>query len=361
MIKNSKIILVVFLSFISLTLSLIPALVSSYAYIFSKYLKSSRLTSLLSAIFLAVINSTKFLESDLLRYANDYNFGDFSFENIEKEPLYFLLKFLFTEFNIDFQHFVFFTSFFFYFLIFKCIEIICKKKFTLANSLILMVCFMPEVFSLSAHLIRQMMSISLFIYGITTSKKKYMFLSIFLHSSSLLFICLHYMIEFFKNPKKTILYIIFLVIISLLLIQLDIQFINYFIYRFQYFDFFASTEKLSNLYLYLCYVYPIIALIFLFVKKHSKEGKKIIELSIASALAVALLSQINDLLAYRIFYSFLILLIVVIAEVSKHFKYSVLLISFFVVINVVRFSVGFKNLTWEYNPIFKYLLNPFNL
>jgi len=189
-----------------------------------------KLLSVFLSIFLAFINSTKIKENDLIFYIDNYLLsGDLSLmEYITfngKEPAFFIFNYLFyhlTGGNVKLWIITF--SFLSYMLFFVAIIKFFKINQINTSQLVLALilgAFFPQLFSLSAHLIRQFIAGSIFMYfavnKIFYNKNKWwlIIIAVLTHSSSLLLFALVFFkfLGDFRN-HRTLNFILILSLIS---------------------------------------------------------------------------------------------------------------------------------------------------
>lgn len=168
------------------------------------------------AFFLAFINSTKVPKNDLLFHANQYiyakNMGLLEYlKYIEKEPIGYIFNYImYSITGGSVKLWVITFSFISYILFFSALKRFYLKieapLYLLVLSLVL-AAFFPQLFSLSAHLIRQFIASCIFMYfaidKIFFNKNKYwiVLLGILTHGSSLILYALVYF-KFLSNFKK---------------------------------------------------------------------------------------------------------------------------------------------------------------
>ncbi len=200
-----------------------------------------KLLCLFSAVFIGCINSTKIPENDLLMYEGLYdNAKDTPFLlyitmlSGGKEPLYLIINYvLYWILNGSFSLFVLVLSTIMYILLTSSVYLFGKalnlNKPVIATLIIIM-CFTPYIFVLSAHLLRQFFAASILIYVLVQwafYKKREWLLTIgmiFIHSSTVLFLPFLFFSFFQKAFSfKTIPYYI-MAIIALASVQLIAQF-----------------------------------------------------------------------------------------------------------------------------------------
>lgn len=146
-------------------------------------------------LLFSYLNYNKCLENDFNSYNNYYilaannSFYDF-FLSVRKEPLYFYLFWLSAKSNISFRLFTFISTLFVYFL-----GYIGLKKLTNHLLVILVFLLLPQVFSMSAHLMRQFAAGSLIYYALSLVKNdkkiasRLVYISsVLVHTTSVLFL-----------------------------------------------------------------------------------------------------------------------------------------------------------------------------
>lgn len=211
--------------------------------------------TIIIAFFFSIINMTKIPENDLLYHGQQYLLaGDFSYLiyllYIGKEPIYYTFNYIiYSISNGGIKVWIFSYSFISFYLFFKSINIFYRKNransYQIALALVL-AAFFPQLFSLSAHLIRQFIAASLFIY-FTVDKIFYknnkwwlLIAGIFTHTSILILFLLSYLPwlgDLKKHFSKNLLLIIALtsyqVISSIMLSYLGgiIPFVTYILKR----------------------------------------------------------------------------------------------------------------------------------
>ena len=203
-----------------------------------KRVKSLNPVIFILCIILSLINYTKSIDGDLVLYLTQFNMADkysyfeyliFSF----KDPVYYSFKYFFYNFvNSDFSLFLFSTTFISYWFLLKgVLNFASRFSIKIIDTLliILLTAFFPQVFSFSAHLIRQFLAISIGFYALSEfyskNHKKSIFLlllSILVHSSNLIFV-LFFLYEF--KVKKLIFYVIIFSVITGFLFSSKFMFI----------------------------------------------------------------------------------------------------------------------------------------
>ena len=189
------------------------------------------------SIFLALINTTKIPESDMLGYSFTYKLAhkeDFvSFiKTFNKEPVFYTQIFIFSNIGISFKGYIFIhtlISYIFYLnSIHKFQKAIPKSNLSAIFGIILGALFF-ELFSLSAHLVRQFLATSLLLYysveKLFYNKNKwwYLILALFVHTTTLLFVPF-----LFFSPLKSKLSITkgVTVIVSLLILIISVRIVS---------------------------------------------------------------------------------------------------------------------------------------
>ncbi len=170
----------------------------------------------LVSLYLGFINSTKIPESDLITYK--YQFLDAGTEpfikyifSYGKEPVFYAINYLVYHLTSgNFELYLIFLTFISYQFLFVSIYIYYRKIGSSDNLIlfsIALAALFPELFSLSAHLLRQFLATSLLIYYIVNLiflKKNYwpiLIISIFTHTTVLFFVPFIF-IPYFKAKIK---------------------------------------------------------------------------------------------------------------------------------------------------------------
>tara|TARA_B100000963_G_scaffold169373_1_gene147308 strand:+ start:46865 stop:48007 length:1143 start_codon:yes stop_codon:yes gene_type:complete len=193
----------------------------SFIFVIANYLRSKTLSNpffliLTVSIFLSLINSVKVVESDLVLYLRQFELSKeltylgYIFVNI-KDPFFYSFNYIFYNFiTTDFQFYIFSLSLLSYCFLLLSIFNFSKwigldYRFSLFSLLI--AALFPQIFSFSAHLLRQFFAMSVGFYALSIyfldDKKKIgiilLFISCLIHSSNLLFFSLLFL-SF--SPKK---------------------------------------------------------------------------------------------------------------------------------------------------------------
>lgn len=177
-------------------------------------------------LFVSILNVSKHIEGDLKNYLNLYKHAQNSnlFELLfflGKDPLYTTILYLSSnQLNIGFSFFIFIStlsSYFFFFLGYNeltKIDLIPKKNLIITSYTLI---FFPFVFSISGHLLRQFLAMSISFYGIccylsiSTLKTKTLVSSLssfLIHSSSAIYFFVLTPKVNFKKYFKLLKYII---------------------------------------------------------------------------------------------------------------------------------------------------------
>lgn len=334
-------------------------------------IKSTLLLRVLLSFVLASLNSTKHPESDLFNYKTSYiassfyNFDEL-LNSIYREPGYYISEFLFSQSGLDFSVFLFTISFMSYFFMFKSFDKFFYKESVLKKGLlVVLIAFIPEFFSLSAHLLRQFTATSFCLLAIASQKKKDIILNFFLgasfHSSALLIIALYLIskinlnfkhLSFFRLAKWTVL------TLTTIYLTFGLPFTNYILERVLTLDTFTTKVALSDKWKY--FIIGLL-LLLIFLHKHFKFNKTILKTTIFLGLTVVLLMPHIDLLAYRFFYLFIFLIPIFFIKILLNIKHGLAVIIVLCVLNVVRFSFNLNHGTWTYSTDLVFLFNPLSI
>ena len=361
-----------YLLFLLLSSFFLPPLLILFFIIFESIIKNKFLvTRVLLSSYLGFINTNKLLESDLLGYNISYENSSLSnILSIGKEPLYFFSEFIFSNLNLPFSGFLFFVTFSSYMLLYKASLNFCKKHKLLDSLfLILFITFFSNIFTLSAHLIRQFIAMSIIIYAISLENRKtsifLTFLSFLIHSSALLFIPI-----FFKSLDKKLTFkvLVYFFLGVFLLIQFinfvltllaDIPFFNYFYNRSTSgIDAFTTSESMGSF--SFIFLFLLISLNILNSLKHHRERNNFLFFNIISLFSIFIfvISFFNDLIAYRylqyliVYFPFVFFLFL-----SRFKNVQILFILKFGIIVFLCFYFFYKieNGVWNYGPV-EYLI-----
>lgn len=166
---------------------------------------SNRLVIFLLSFLLGIINAGKVIESDLILYSKQFELAsntsvvEYLILNF-KDPVYYFLNYVINNFVSDnFQIFIFLFSVISYSFLLSATHLFCKAMGLSSSQAIipiLITALSPQIFSFSAHLLRQFLAVSIGFYAtakyLFSSQKKVpillLFVSILAHSSNLVFI-----------------------------------------------------------------------------------------------------------------------------------------------------------------------------
>lgn len=211
----------------------------------------------LISIYLGLINATKIPESDLLLYYQHYfavdNFSLLQYLIIAgKEPVFYIFNYLmyYLTFGNIYAYLITITFIAYQFLfvaIFKFFKVLKVSNNIIVFS-VLLAAFFPQLFSLSAHLIRQFMAAAILVYAIVQKifyKKNvwlYLTIAIFTHSTALFFVPLLYLNALKSKIKLKaliailllliIFYAVFPLILDALISVTGTNFLTYILIRF---------------------------------------------------------------------------------------------------------------------------------
>jgi hypothetical protein len=190
--------------------------------------KYYRLLILFLAFFLSLVNITKIPENDLLFHGFNYLYAG-KYDLIEyilwigKEPFFYMFNYIFYHIsNGSFKLWVFTISFVSYYLLLIAVLKYCLyNRFSKGQMLMafMLASFFPQMFSLSAHLLRQFVASSVFVYFavdyIYYKKNKWWlpFMGMLIHFSSILIfpmVYLNFLGDFKKYKVLNIFLLVFL-------------------------------------------------------------------------------------------------------------------------------------------------------
>jgi len=184
------------------------------------------------AFFLGLINSMKLPESDLINYINTFhnssevNFFSFAFY-ANKEPLFYLFTKTvnYLSFDNEYIYVISFTILGYWILFYALWRVHNYYNLKRNNFFLAIVCafLFPNLFSLSAHLVRQFIASSfivLFLVNKFCYDRKsviYLIVAFLFHSTSLIFVICY--LPFFNNKlslKRSLFFLFFLSVFSVL-------------------------------------------------------------------------------------------------------------------------------------------------
>jgi hypothetical protein len=365
-----------YLLVISLIIIVIFPISLIFFIVIFEYLKINKyiLTRVLLSLYLGFINANKFLESDLLGYSISYEnsrlYGYMG--SISREPLYFIFELMFSNLYIPFSFFIFFITFLSYMVLYKAALNFSKDlRFIDSLFLILFITFFFNIFNLSAHLVRQFIAMTIFIYGISFQDRKKLiflsFLALLVHSSMVLFIPVVFFKTIYKKMslKSGIFLFIrigFMLIVGnyFIIILSNVPFLEYVIDRSVNNSETFTTNESIGLYGYV-FLFLSLFLNILNQFKNKNKGNNFLFYNIFLFLVIFILvvGSFNDLLAYRYLFYLYLFFPFLIFEFFKFFKkFNFLTFFKFFIIVFLVFSFYFKieNGVWKYGPIQDLLL-----
>jgi hypothetical protein len=190
------------------------------------------------SIYLGLINVTKVPESDLINYYEYFFLAeDFPFLTyillVGKEPVFFIYNYVIFYLTNGSIHFYILISTiiaytFFFSAILNFFQAI-KASQKVVLSAVIFAAFFPQLFSLSAHLIRQFMAASILLYALVQkifyqkTVWPYILLTTLIHSTSLLFVPLLYLNAL---RKKLNFKMVFMLMALLYIIPVTIGFVT---------------------------------------------------------------------------------------------------------------------------------------
>lgn len=291
---------IIFLSLFIYSISPFFSILIMALLIVSVQLKSDKIFLffiVLLSLYLGLINSTKVPESDLVGYydiyllAKNYSLYDYLLL-MNKEPFYFFLNYvlfyLFLGNKMLFMIGITMLSYCFYFFaIYKYMKCIGSDNHLIVFALML-AAFFPQLFSLSAHLIRQFLAASILMYAIVIrlfyEKRSwpYSAFAVLTHSTALLFLPLMYVLRLKRKNDFHVFFIFlcavfvyFLFSSNIGLIVIDIFGKNIFTYPFMRMGhgFYLGSKGLSNVAYFLMIVLLIISLFISYRGIRSESDK----------------------------------------------------------------------------------------
>lgn len=279
------------------------------------------------ALYLGFINATKVPESDLINYHNyfydvkKYNFIEYTFL-LGKEPVFFAINYiLYYLLKGNVILYMVIITFVPYYIFFRAINLYFKRIRSSSHVIltaVFLVAFFPQLFSLSAHLIRQFFASAFLFYAIiqknfyNKNKWLYIIIAVTVHSTTLFFVPL----LFLKVIKKKLLYKeLFSILFIVAIIALIFPFLTDFIIRI-----------LGNN-----------ALTYAFVRIDSSEIKELTALPLLSYLLIFVLMTIvfkKQYLTKNISISK--------KNESHHFYNIFMILTFFVLINLNNSEISVR-------------------
>lgn len=360
------IILLIFLGFVSPLLSLLILIVILDCLRSRKFF----FTAIFFSFFLSFINTTKEYESDLLGYfftyeeALKYDFTTY-LALFSKEPIYFTLQYVFSNLGFSFKFFLFGFTATCYLLLFSAGSRVISKMDGKKDYLflILFFTFFFEIFNLSGHLLRQFFASVLLLYGLTFEAKRVQYsvaaVASLLHSSTFFFMIL-FNLKKELRIKRLLLSIIGIAILGVLLISLQnilykIPYLGYVFERiFNNSDSFSTDVKMNSVAYFYTLFSIFLVLIWYLTQIRSRLSFLIPNIVLFNSIFVLIISNYNDLLAYRFFYYLYIFTSMLLLMLIERFRNQQLLFLFkILVISVlaIRFFYKVENSVWNFAPI----------
>jgi hypothetical protein len=333
---------------------------------------------ILTALFLAAINSTKKYESDLLEYYERYQqvsstqlfeYVGLGFGGAVREPLFKYITYggYFVT-GGNFAVFLFLFSLALYLLQFHSIQKFCKNSKIspeVAFFSISVLAFLPQYFSLSAHILRQMLATALILYFLVSfrqfgifGRSLLMISAILIHSSTIIFLPAAFLL---RNRFGYIGVIILGLEVLLLIKSQGLSYLsvalgdNYIAGRISNSDSFIEVQDGAGLpagLLYLVYLMLILSAYGVYIRRMS--GDHLILLNAITLVSVIVISTSNiTLLQYRYFfmiYSFIPFFLAVFIPVFIPKRLNAL-IPLFVITMFVNFLFFLPSSHWQYNNL----------
>lgn len=324
--------------------------------------------------FLGLINMTKTLESDLHDYYTFYESAQI-YDFVEylglfgKEPLYYTINYLSKNlFDFSFSTFIFLVTGFSYFVFLKTINSISRSvKNNLTTSVLLLFSgiFFFELFSLSAHVVRQFLACMIILYFITLriieNKTNYFLLisAILIHSTSLIFLPFLFIPGLGKKLKWIYLIILIGGVSTLFIIinkyaaffgNTSIESINYIAGRVSSKELKDAIEPsiIADIFNIIC-LCSILIRIYIYSEKSQNHLRL---LNILLLFIIFVLSVRNQPLLYYRFtmytYAILLILLPFLLNIFRQRFLSNLASSLILILLIIRFSTKFNNSVWTY-------------
>ena len=339
---------------------------------------------LLLAFYLCAINSTKMPENDMVRYLE-------MFSEVPKNGLENTIKFWGTENlkEIVYGTFVYYSyfilngskglfiavvTFLTYFFLFRAIYIIDSKdkrgNYILVAAVI-SVAFFSQYFTLTAHLIRQILATSIFMYALALRINKqrihwiWLAVSFSVHNAIGVLIVLS-MIPYIKKRVNIFtllillgLTILFTIYFTKIASSLETYVDSYALYRAKGAEGASDGLGIDVMAAYIIFIPLGIISLINSCKKEAETPPIFSNLTILLITLVVCLS-FSPLLQYRFFffaYSFIPFIVPYLFKVGT--IYSKLYCIAFSCLFIVRFFYTFEDLTWEYTSIDKIIMTPY--
>ena len=350
----------------------------------------------LISIYLGLINTTKVPVSDLLMYkrsfdlASDMNLFDY-LSLFTKEIVFYIATYLSNKlFFGNFKLYVILFTFLQYYLVFISIHKYWKTndKNLLIFSIIIFA-LLSRYFFASAHLVRQILACSIFVYFFTTrivDKKTYWWLipiAILVHSSSLLLFLLSFIPKIREKLSVKNGIIIAFVIIGCAIfgnhvidflynLTRGIKILNYPFQRFHSmemmdYSWYTGDSAGSLRYWYYAQLLPVIFFAYFFIKGKS-EIYSILNLSIFIFLVLETfvfsgLLYMQMRMAYYLFFviPFVYPLLFIKNRLYDHKTFDLLGMAFILSWFIYRLINGFHSGALEFAPLTEIIINPIPL
>ncbi len=350
--------------------------ISTEIYNSFKRKKVSSLLVVLISVFLGLINTTKKYESDLLTYFNEFQLAaDLSFfeylSSLGKDSFFYGAMYFF-HWVASFELFVFFFTFFSYYFLLKAVRLFYEKiaNNTDAFFAVLFAVLFFEIFSLSAHLVRQFLAFSILLYYLVNkvilgkNKWSYLIAAIFIHTTMVFFLPLVFVPITRKkiNIKRGVVIVIILAIVLRTYQDIAIWFLeraefnNVFTYLLVRLSKKTISDGIDVPQILL--VFNTIVLLLALLLNYGFKRKELYHFNnciIFVVLLVLLTAESHPLLSYRygyLAYTFSAFLVPIF--IGKRFiggMASIVIKSLALLVLLTNFIIKFDNGTWKYAPI----------
>jgi hypothetical protein len=340
----------------------------------------------LISIFLGLINTTKVLESDILGYSEAFMMAKTTdlfpyLKEFGKEPVYYSFMYFFSKIlHAEFKFFIFFQTLISYIFYLNAVKKFQQKINGKRSAILFAISIATlffELFSLSAHLLRQFLAASIFLYYLIDklfySKNKwgYLILSIFIHSSVLLFVPLLFF-PFLKkrlNIWKLILTILFfglmfhfIPVLSLFIVnKAGIGFATYVFSRTASSSFDDNSTIISAVLIIINLILILYGIYKNYIFKTDSDSEIYFNHIIMFLAFFVLISLNQPLLALRFnFYSYFIFPMAVSAIISKiNLKsFFPVIANLIIIIMLYRFGYKLENGAFTFLPLLNIIINP---
>lgn len=339
------------------------------------------------ATYLALINTTKIPDSDLeiyLMWRNNAEYLNFFqyMTHQNREPLYFALDYiLFFLFDGEPKPFVFFTTLIAYtFLLLSVMKISRVLHLDQAKiiTLIIFMALFPQIFSISAHLIRQFLAASFVLYFLAKRMEKespfnwiYYGAGLLIHSSAIVFPLLIFITGGGKNfksffSKKSIISLIVIAVgLVAVILVFGVEFLPYYrmeknidrelydLGKFNYQQIILScfVILISGYYYFQSLQDPISGVI-------EKEGLGLVLLLSTITLVVNFATSGLNTLSIRYFFYVYFLLPFPIGILISKIRYPKAFSYFFLIFIAMLFYYSLDKSIWEYAPVTSLIVCP---